>query len=469
MLSGMEASLWTLSVLLIASRGLADVEVGDPVENIQALRGQVIQVLDGWVDVYLRDQNHTAGDVRHGQFHKSDNMRMQECTQLIAWAYINKDSRHYGSSDVLDCAVWSIDYMVRAQGSNGGFNEYHGWCGAPERTRGKSSVTGFTLYGIGRAIAMLSPLPEMRQKFTELIDTDGLNGVDTLRIEAWRIMLKAAMENQYSGTGRGHAPNQDACALAAVFAMNEAWKILSPNQPPLKTQEEVAALINEILYGNPPAAANRPHGKWFTKAGMLLEGGSGFAGYDANYAQVALGFLALCARREPQMREFLFRFWEVLQYFCVPDSDAPLNVYMENGISRRVKSGAVRSPSLPDIALARSYHPAGERLYALALPGFATDVAENMRVKSPHHFQALSYRYCEWLDDFGSPEDTDYRLPTERPSAWEFRDAEAKILIQKAEDECPVYYTEYWEEPEMARRHIWGQEPEDIPSEGLFP
>ena len=461
MLPVFDASSWTLSIFVILSSGLTGVESGRSSEMAE-LRQQIVQGLDGWVDVYLRDQNLTPGDVRHGQFHSSDNMRMHECTPLIAWTYMNEDSRHHADPEALNCAIWSVDYMVRAQGNNGGFNEYHGWCGAPERTRGKSSVTGFTLYAIGRAIAMMTPLPEMRPRLTELIDANG-HGPDTPRIEAWRNMLKAAMENQYSGTGRGHAPNQDACALAAVFAMNEAWAALSPEQPPLKTQEEIAALRDEILFGKPIDAGGKPCKKWFTNTGLLLESGHGYVGYDSNYGQVALAFLALCARRDPEVGKFLHKFWDVLQYFYVPDSTAPMRVSMENGISRRSGGAGARTPSLPMIGLARDAHPAGQRIYGLALEGFRSDVPGRMKIKSPHHYQIISYIYTEWLDHLSVPEDTDFRLPTELPGPWEFRDDEAKTLIRKTEDGSLIYYVEHWDTPEMARQHIWGQEPENIP------
>lgn len=437
--------------------------------DMPKLASDIIAVLDGWVDIYLDDQNHTVGDLRFGQFHKSDNMRMQECTQLIAWAYLHEESRHYGRPEVLNAALWSIDYMVRAQGSNGGFNEYHGWCGAPERTLGKSSVTGFTLYAIGRTIAMLAPLPDMRDRLGEEIDTDGVDGVDTPRLEAWRSMLRAAMEFQYSGPGRGHAPNQDVCALAAVFAMNEAWEALSPEQPPLKSAGECAALRDEILYGAPRVASGRPVTRWFTSTGLLLEPGHGYVGYDSNYGQVTLAFLALCARRDAQVAEFLQRYWSVLEYFYVPDAGEPLGVGMENGISRRSGGGAVAQPSVVSIALARRHHPAGERLYGILLPHFAEGVPDSMTLKSPHHFQITSYLYTEWLDDFGPPHEAAYRLPTERPEACEFRDEEAKTLVRQAENGPMTYYAEEWETSDAARSHVWGQEPEDAASKHLFP
>lgn len=66
--------------------------------DMPTLRSDIVTVLDGWFDSYLSNQNDAPGDVRGGQFHKSDNMRMQECTQLIAWSYVNEESRHHRCS-----------------------------------------------------------------------------------------------------------------------------------------------------------------------------------------------------------------------------------------------------------------------------------------------------------------------------------------------------------------------------------
>jgi len=458
----------SLSALLVATVGAVPAQgQGGPVD-LKQVRSQVVAVLDGWIDRFLDDQNLDADDVRHGQFHQSDNMRLQECTQLIAWAYIQPDSRHFQNPRARDGAVWSIDYMVRAQGDNGGFNEYHGWCGAPERTKGKSSVTGFTMYAIARAVVILTPLPEMRERLQEPIDTDGRNGPDRPRVDAWRRMLQAAMDNLYSGTGRGHAANQDLCALAAVFAVQEAWEVLSPDAPPLKTSAEVAALRDEIFFGHPAAAAHKGIAKWFTEAGLPIEEGKGFSGYDANYAQVSLAFLGLCARRDPEATAFLGKCWSALEHFFIPDPDSPVGFSMENATSRRVNGALSRLPGLCMLAHGTSAHPAGERMYATVLEGFSRDVPERMKLKSPHHFQISSYLYTEWLDHMTAPKRTDYRLPAERPGPWEWRDEEARILVRKSTEGGLSYYVEHWEQYHQARRVVWGHEPEVVPCTGHF-
>jgi len=436
--------------------------------DLAELRGQVVAVLDGWIDWFLEDQNRGPGDVRHGQFHESDNMRLQECTQLIAWAYTQPDSRHFRNPRALDSAVWSIDYMVRAQGDNGGFNEYHGWCGVPERTQGKSSVSGFTLYAIARAVAILAPLPEMGERLEQAIDTDGRDGPDRPRADAWRAMLSAAMENLYEGTGRGHAANQDLCALAAVYAIQEAWEVLSPGAPALKTPAGIAALRDEVFHGHPVAAAQKGIPKWFTTAGLPLEEGKGFSGYDANYAQVSLAFLGLCARRDPAAEAFLTHCWSALEHFFVADAKSPVGFSMENATSRRVTGTLSREPGLCMLAHGTRAHPAAERVYAVVLKGFSRDVPARMKLKSPHQFQISSYLYAEWLDHMAAPKDTGYRLPAERPGPWQWRDDEARILIEKDADGALFFYVELWEGSGHACRVVWGSEPELVAAGNRF-
>jgi len=141
---------------------------------------------------------------------------------------------------------------------------------------------------------------------------------------------------------------------------------------------------------------------------------------------------------------------------------------MENGIARRSSNGGVSRPSIPFIGLSRNAHPAGQRIYSLILKGFMEDVPEYMRMKSPHHFQISSYLYMEWLNDMHPEQSEEYRLPSEKPGPWEFLDAEAKVLVRKTQDDQIIYYTEHWDTPDMARQHIWGNDPEIIQSKKLF-
>ena len=80
----------------------------------------------------------------------------------------------YHNDELLNRVILNLDYMCRAQGRNGGFNEYTGqggWCGVQlprggnhTRKTGKSSVVGFTLYCLGRSIVILMDEPPSIKK-----------------------------------------------------------------------------------------------------------------------------------------------------------------------------------------------------------------------------------------------------------------------------------------------------------------
>ncbi len=434
-------------------------------DYLPVVRAGVIAKLDQLItDHYLPDQNLTVGDIRHGQFHSSDNMRMAECTPVMVWCYMQPDSQYYGDTNVLNRAIWSIDHMCRAQGVNGGFNEYHGWCGVPDRTNGKSSVVGFTLHALGNAIALMARLPEMQPRLLEYMDPNGTGSNDTPRFAAWKNMLAQAMPFQFSGSGRGHAPNQDLCALMGVYAVNEAYAALDGGTL-LKTQAEIDLLSNEIYYGYPAAAASRPTGQWFSSTGMLGEHGYGDYGYDGSYGvRVCFRYLGVLAPLDSTTATFLStKFAEAMKYFFVTDAAAPLGVYAENGIARR-STGDPLDPGIYSIGCARGYHDSLDRLYDIMLPHFAAAPTANMSFPSPHQFQIGVWGYCEWMDKLAEPVNTDYRLPAELSAAWEFRDDTYKLLVSKQTNSVPVYYTEIWETADKGRLHITGQAAETIDS-----
>lgn len=437
-------------------------------DDLASARAGVIARIDGFIsNNYLVDQNTDPTDIRFGQFHNSDNMRQSECTPVLVWAYLQPDSQHYQNAAALESAIRSLDYMVRAQGINGGFNEYHGWCGVPNRTNGKSSVTGFTLHCLGAAIEMLADLPEMQPRLLENIDANGTGNLDTERLSAWKSMLSQAMPFQFSGSGRGHAPNQDLCALMAVYKINDAYAALTGGTL-LKTTAQITTLSNEIFHGQPSAASSRPNGKWFSDTGMLGEGGYGFYGYDGNYGTiVTMNYLGLLADRDPVAETFLTtKYAESIQYFFVPDDAARLGVFAENGISRRSTGDPLNTGILP-FALTHEYHPSGARLYDIALPYFAAAPVANMPFSSPSHFQVGVWMYCEWIEKLQAAPATNYLLPAEQPGAWTFTDTTYKTLISKPAGGEVTYYAEDWDG--QARRHTWNEAAETIPSLGLFP
>lgn len=448
-----------------ASGGAGFYKIAERPDYLTTVRAGVISKLDDFItDYYLPDQNLDTTTNRFGQFHSSDNMRMSECTPVLVWCYMQPDSAYYQDSEVLDRAIWSVDYMCRAQGINGGFNEYHGWCGVPDRTNGKSSVLGFTMHAIGNAVELMCSLPEMDGRLAEYMDPNGTGSNDTVRLEAWMNLFAGAMTNQFSGTGRGHAPNQDLCALMGVYAVNGAYEALSGGTL-LKTQAEIDALSNEIFYGYPSAASSNPNGQWFSSTGMLGEHGYEDYGYDGNYGvKVCFRYLGVLAPLDSTAADFLeTKFADAMQYFFVADDAAPLGVYAENGIARR-STGDPMDPGITPIACAAGYHDSLDRLYDIMLPYFAEAPASNVSFSSPSMFQIGVWGYCEWLDKISEPVCTDYRLPSEREEAFEFRDETFKLLVTKQTNGVPVYYTEIWETEDKARRHITGQDAETIDS-----
>ena len=194
----------------------------------------------------------------------------------------------------------------------------------------------------------------------------------------------------------------------------------------------------------------------------------GYSGYDANYAEVSLAFLGLCARRDPEAAAFLARCWSAIQHFYIPDADSPVGVSLENATSRRVTGPLSRSPQLCIAGITAGAHPAATRLYELVAGPFSKDVQEQMQLKSPHHFQIMSYLYTEWLDRLTPPQHSEYRLPAERPGPWEWRDPEARLMVFKSEANQLTYYVECWEDPGQARRVVWGCRPQNSPSLHLF-
>lgn len=444
--------------------------IAERTDYLTAVRAGVVARLDYYItNFYLPGQNTTPGAIRNGQFHNSDNMRQSECTPVLVYAYLQPDSQYYQDPAVLEAAIRSVDYMVRGQGINGGFNENHGWCGVPNRTNGKSSVTGFTFHALGSALEMMANLPEMQPRLLELMDQNGTGTNTTVRRTAWQSMLSQAMPFQFSGSGRGHAPNQDLCALMGVYKINDAYAALT-NGTLLKTPAEIAVLSNEIFYGQPSAASSRPGGKWFTSTGMLGEHGHDFYGYDGNYGViVTLNYLGVLAPRDAIAANFLAtEYAESLQYFLVPDPRAKLGVFAENAISRRSTGDPLNHTILP-LALTHTHHPAMQRLYGIALPSFAAAAEANITFSSPSMFQVGVWMYCEWLQQLSEPEETNYRVPAERNEAWTFTDPTFKTQVSKTTNGPITFYVEHWDDANAARRHIWNTPAETIPSLNLFP
>ena len=83
-----------------------EVNIGDKSLDLGKLQWDIVVVLDNWVSIYVNDQNPNPNDIRHGQYHNTDDTRIQEYTALAAWVSPYLKSICYQSSDALNSAIW---------------------------------------------------------------------------------------------------------------------------------------------------------------------------------------------------------------------------------------------------------------------------------------------------------------------------------------------------------------------------
>ena len=277
---------------------------GDDALLIEA-RHTVIRELDRRVPEILRLQNNDRTSVRHGQF-RGDDIRNQEITYVLAHLIGEPQSAYYRDPLLQNAVVASIDYMTRAQGSNGGFTDH--WVGVPTRAPAYNPVAGFTLYALAKSILALSEYPEFDALMQESIDVEWGGAPPVPRGEAWLAMAARAAD-WLMDSQRGHGPNQDVGNWAALYALDDAYAALHPEGRSIVDQERVDALVADSL----------SRSEWWSAQGMIKErAGDGPAGYDGHYGNITLYYLALLAQRNDRAAEHLHRFIDVFQYFIYP-------------------------------------------------------------------------------------------------------------------------------------------------------
>ena len=52
-----------------------EVNIGDKSLDLGKLQWDIVVVLDNWVSIYVNDQNPNPNDIRHGQYHNTDDTR----------------------------------------------------------------------------------------------------------------------------------------------------------------------------------------------------------------------------------------------------------------------------------------------------------------------------------------------------------------------------------------------------------
>lgn len=229
-------------------------------------------------------------------FHQ--NLTPMNMYELYALAYQNADqfdaAHTIDKADLLAREVAGVDFLVRAQGANGGFYSEDGWIGGPNRRDANTNqhLTGFGLRSVGAGILQLYDEIEAKGYFDADIDADADGVTETNRKTAWAQMLASARDYLFSLDGCGHAPNQDMADIAALLRFE---KILQNMNSDLswKAQGKEANIEQAIGIGLGFEVSKATSSYWVSPKGLILENfGSLQGGYSGDYGINALPQLA---------------------------------------------------------------------------------------------------------------------------------------------------------------------------------
>lgn len=161
----------------------------------------------------------------NGSFMLKQNLTPLNMLELAAFAYNNAAELGIGEdekAEMLQRVIYGIDFLCRAQGSNGGFCGEE-WIGGPERAAAwGNNLTGFGLRSAAQAVLEIySSLDD--EILNEVIDSDADGEADTDRKTAWISMMTAARDYLITlEGGYGHAPNQDMANSIAALRFDTA-------------------------------------------------------------------------------------------------------------------------------------------------------------------------------------------------------------------------------------------------------
>lgn len=216
------------------------------------------------------------------------NMTPLNVLEIAAYAYNNYEDLGIDATErteLLERIIEAVDFMCRAQGSNGGFYSNDGWIGGPERSEASgNNLTGFGLRSIGAAVLSVWDSLDETTKY-KLIDSDGDGVTDTARITAWTKMCAAARDYLITlEGGYGHAPNQD---MANSIAALNFDAVLRKANSSLSLKKGNAGTVLDINFGLAKNLVTSAY--WVSPKGTILENfGSVQGGYSGDYGANAI-------------------------------------------------------------------------------------------------------------------------------------------------------------------------------------
>lgn len=237
-----------------------------------------------WKDAYYSDS-----------YMLRQNLAPLDLLSLAAHAYKSADTLGLDEAtkaELLDRVIAGVDFLCRAQGSNGGFFSADGWIGGPDRREASgSNLTGFGLRRVGEALLTVWDDIDEETKH-EMIDADADGIPDSGRITAWNDMLKAARDHLITlDGGYGHAPNQDMANSEAALSFDA---LLAKSGGETLSDGRRNTVLG-ICFGNIKNPVLSSY--WVSEKGTILENfGSVQGGYSGDYGSNAVVQLSRIAR-----------------------------------------------------------------------------------------------------------------------------------------------------------------------------
>lgn len=240
-----------------------------------------------------RDKPLTDDDWKNKYYQSSYGMLRQNMTplnmyEIFACAYKNAEKFDYSveeKAELLDRVIKGIDFLVRAQGSNGGFFSSDGWIGGPQRREASGNhLTGFGLRSVAQAMITICNDVD----FDVEIDSDADGRTDMVRSRAWEQMAAAARDYLVSLDGAGHAPNQDMADIIAALRFEKALQLMNSglSWKAQNRDDEIEKQLDMALGFSPNIACSS---YWVSPKGLILENfGSIQGGYSGDYGIEAI-------------------------------------------------------------------------------------------------------------------------------------------------------------------------------------
>ncbi|MEG2381662.1 MAG: alpha amylase C-terminal domain-containing protein, partial [Oscillospiraceae bacterium] len=234
MIENIQAALKTVKMRQVYNDKNYPIYLDGMTTNSTAWKADVFNDSENSKDIYYADM-------------LSDDMSSLNILRIFATAYENYDELMLSEaekSELLDRIIIAIDFLVRAQGSNGGFSDTdEKWIGGPNRAPATETEFKNGLLSAVYAANMISDSIVSYKYLEKSIDSDGDGVQDIERRTAWANMFTSMRDYYSADTSRGNI----ALRLAANLNISQLNNDLAYD---INTVE---SLINAGLKANVPA------------------------------------------------------------------------------------------------------------------------------------------------------------------------------------------------------------------------